>query len=66
MIQRRKGNCPEKEKCPEKEGRQGQNPDMEREIRNLRARMEDMETSQRRNADAGDISESEDVEECWT
>jgi hypothetical protein len=26
-------------------GRQVQNPDMEREIRNLRARMEDMETS---------------------
>jgi hypothetical protein len=29
-------------------------------MRNLRARMEDMEISQRRNADAGDISESED------
>jgi hypothetical protein len=33
---------------------------MEREIQNICARMEDMETSQRRNADAGDISESED------
>jgi hypothetical protein len=41
-------------------GRQGQNPDMEREIRNLRARMEDMETSWRRKADVEDISESED------
>jgi hypothetical protein len=41
-------------------GRQVQNPDMEREVRNLRARMEDMETSQRCKADAGDISESED------
>jgi hypothetical protein len=37
-----------------------QNPDMEREVRNLRARMEDMETSQRRKADVGDINESED------
>ena len=43
-------------------GRQVQNPDMEREMRNLHARMEDMETSQRRKADGGDISESEDEE----
>jgi hypothetical protein len=28
-------------------GRQGSNPDVEREVRNLHARMEDMETSQR-------------------
>jgi hypothetical protein len=41
-------------------GRQVQNPDMERGMRNLRARMEDMEIRQRRKADAGDISESED------
>jgi hypothetical protein len=41
-------------------GRQVQNPDVERGMRNLRARMEDMEIRQRRNADAGDISESED------
>jgi hypothetical protein len=40
-------------------GRQGQNPDMEREIRNLRARMEDMEAAQRRTANAGDLSDSE-------
>ena len=41
-------------------GMQVQNPDVEREVRNLRALMEDMEMSQRRNVDAGDISESED------
>jgi hypothetical protein len=41
-------------------GRRGKNPDMEREMRKLRARMEDMETSQRRKADVGDISESKD------
>jgi hypothetical protein len=40
-----------------------QNPDMEREIRNLRARMEDMETSQRCKDDVGDTSESEDEED---
>jgi hypothetical protein len=57
-IQRRKGNCPEK--GIEDRGRQVQNPDVERGMRNLRARMEDMEIRQRRNADAGDISESED------
>jgi hypothetical protein len=41
-------------------GRQVQNPDVERGMRNLHARMEDMEIRQRRNADAGDISESKD------
>ena len=41
-------------------GRQVQNPDVERGMRNLRARMEDMEIRQRRNADARDISESKD------
>jgi hypothetical protein len=43
---------------PRGRGRQVQNPDMEREVRNLRAIMEDMETSQRHKADVGDISES--------
>jgi hypothetical protein len=45
-------------------GRQVQNPNMEREIQNLRARMEDMETSRRRKADVGDTSESEDEEDA--
>jgi hypothetical protein len=41
-------------------GRQGHNPGVERGMRNLCARMEDMEIRERRRADAGDISESED------
>jgi hypothetical protein len=38
---------------------QGQNVEMEREIRNLRARMEDMEAAQRRTTNTGDLSDSE-------
>jgi hypothetical protein len=45
-------------------GRQVQNPDVERGMRNLRARMEDMEIRQRRTADAGDISESENEDDA--
>jgi hypothetical protein len=41
-------------------GRQVHNPDVERGMRNLHAKMEDMEIRQRCNADAGDISEFED------
>jgi hypothetical protein len=37
----------------------GQNIEMEREIRNLRARIEDMEAAQRRTTDTGDLSDSE-------
>jgi flagellar motility protein MotE (MotC chaperone) len=40
-------------------GRQAQNPEMERQIRDLRARLEDMEAAQRRTASAGDLSDSE-------
>jgi hypothetical protein len=53
----------EEREMPRGRGRQVQNPDMEREVHNLRARMEDMETSQRRKADAGDISESENEDD---
>jgi hypothetical protein len=64
MPPRRKGRQsldPEEEQELSRErGRPVQNPDMERGMRNLCARMEDMEIRQRRNADAGDISESED------
>ena len=35
------------------------NPEMERQMRDLRTRLEDMETMQRRTASAGDISDSE-------
>jgi hypothetical protein len=37
----------------------GQNIEIEREIRNLRARMEDMEASQRHTPNMGDLSDSE-------
>jgi hypothetical protein len=37
----------------------GQNVEMKREIRNLRARMEDMEAAQRHTANTGDLSDSE-------
>jgi alkylation response protein AidB-like acyl-CoA dehydrogenase len=40
-------------------GRQAQNPEMERQIRDLQARLEDMEAAQRRTASAGDLSDSE-------
>jgi hypothetical protein len=33
------------------------NPTMEREMRELHARIDDMETTQRRTVDAGDINE---------
>jgi hypothetical protein len=56
---------PEEEReMPRGRGRQVQNLDMEREVRNLRARMEDMETSQRHKADEGDISESENEDDA--
>jgi hypothetical protein len=67
MPPRRRGRQsldPEEEREMSRErGRQVQNPDMEREMRNLCARMEDMEIKQRRKADVGDISESEDEED---
>jgi hypothetical protein len=40
-------------------GRQVMNPEMERQMRDLRVRLEDMETAQRRTASAGDLSDSE-------
>jgi hypothetical protein len=44
-------------------GQQG-NPEMERQIRDLRARLEEMETTQRRGAGAGEFSDSEVEEEA--
>jgi hypothetical protein len=35
------------------------NPEMERQMHDLRTRLEDMETTQRRTASAGDLSDSE-------
>jgi hypothetical protein len=40
------------------------NPEMERQMRDLRARLEEMETTQRRRVGAGDLSDSEVEEEA--
>jgi hypothetical protein len=40
-------------------GRPAGNPEMERQMRDLRARLEDMEVAQRHTASAGDLSDSE-------
>jgi hypothetical protein len=45
-------------------GRPAGNPEMERQIRDLRARLEEMETTQRHGADAGNHSDSEVEEEA--
>jgi hypothetical protein len=45
-------------------GRQMTDPVMERQMRDLRARLEDMETMQRRTASAGDLSDSESEAEA--
>ena len=44
----------------QRRGRQVTNPEMERQMCDLQARLEDMETAQRRTASAGDFSDSED------
>jgi hypothetical protein len=55
----RKSPDPEDRGNPRGRGRQSQNLDMERQIRDRRARLEDMEAAQRRTANAGDLSDSE-------
>jgi hypothetical protein len=45
-------------------GRPAGNPEMERQMRDLRARLEEMETTQRRGVGAGDLSDSEVEEEA--
>jgi hypothetical protein len=55
---------PEKREIPRRRGRQVPNPTMEREMCDLRARLEDLETSQRRTAGVGDVSESESEDEA--
>jgi hypothetical protein len=50
---------PEDREMPRRRGRQMTDPAMEREMRDLRARLEDMETSQRHTVSAGDLSDSE-------
>jgi hypothetical protein len=50
---------PEEREMPRRRGRQMANPVMEREMCDLRARLEDMETTQRCTVSAGDLSDSE-------
>jgi hypothetical protein len=50
---------PEEREMPRRRGRHMIDPTMEREMRDLRARLEDMETTQRRTVGAGDLSDSE-------
>jgi hypothetical protein len=49
---------------PEEGVGQAGNPEMERQIRDLRARLEEMETTQRRGAGAVEFSDSEVEEEA--
>jgi hypothetical protein len=50
---------PEDREMPRRRGRQMTDPAMEREMCDLRARLEDMETTQRRIVSAGDLSDFE-------
>jgi hypothetical protein len=60
MPPRRERQSPDPEdREVRRRGRQVANPEMERQMRDLRARLEDMETAQRRTASAGDLSDSE-------
>jgi hypothetical protein len=59
MPPRRERQSPDPEdREVRRRGRQVVNPEMERQMRDLRARLEDMETTQRRTASAGDLSDS--------
>jgi hypothetical protein len=57
---------PEDREMPQRRGRQMTDLVMEREMHDLRARLEDMETVQRRTVNVGDLSDSksEDELEC--
>ena len=54
---------PEEREIPRRRGRQRPDPAMAREMRDLRTRLEDIETEQRRTVDVGDLSDSESENE---
>ena len=56
---RKTPNPPEEREMSRRRGRQMTDPAMEREMHDLRARLEDMETTQRRTVSVGDLSDSE-------
>jgi hypothetical protein len=65
MPPRRERQSPDREdRDARRRGRPAGNPEMERQIRDLRARLEDMEATQRRGADAGEFSDPEIEEEA--
>jgi hypothetical protein len=60
MPPRRERQSPDPEdREVRRRGRPAGNPEMERQMRDLRARLKDMEIAQRRTASAGDLSDSE-------
>jgi hypothetical protein len=54
---------PERREMPGGRVREVQNPEVERDLHNLRTRVVDMEIRQRRTTDVGDISESENEDD---
>jgi hypothetical protein len=65
MPPRRERQSPDPEdREVRRRGRPAGNPEMERQIRDLRARLEEMETTQRRTAGAGDLSDSDNEVEA--
>jgi hypothetical protein len=64
MPPRRERQSPDPEdREVRRRGRPAVNPEMERQMRDLRARLEEMETAQRRGVGAGDLTDSEVEEE---
>jgi hypothetical protein len=60
MPPRRERQSPDPEdREVRRRGRPVGNPEMERQMRDLRARLEEMETAQRRTVSAGDLSDSD-------
>jgi hypothetical protein len=65
MSPRRERQSPDHEdRDARRRGRPAGNPEMERQMRDLRARMEEMETTQRRGTGTGEFSDSEVEEEA--
>jgi hypothetical protein len=65
MPPRRERQSPDREdRDARRRGRPAGNPEMERQMRDLRARLEEMETAQRRGVGAGEFSDSKVEEEA--
>jgi hypothetical protein len=65
MMPKRERQSPSpKDRDARRRGRSAGNPEMERQMKDLRARLEEMETGQRRGVGAGDLSDSKVEEEA--